>query len=201
MTFLYALKRYVITLFTTVFNRMNMGLSKINIQKKFRSCGLLFIRNYAPKGSVSIGRNCTINSCRLSDPIGGQTRTILLIMEDGKLSIGNNVGISNTAICCSQAVTIEDEVAIGANCKLYDTDFHSIHASERLHGNINVKSAPVRICERAFLGSSVTVLKGVTIGREAVIATGSIVTKDVPAKEVWGGVPARFLKSIGEPDS
>ena len=199
MTIVYALKRYGTTLVTTVLNRILMLCSKISVGKGFRSCGLIFIRNYGSKGSVSIGKNCTINSCRLADPIGGQTRTILLVMEDGKLTIGDHTGISNTAICCSQAVTIEDNVAIGANCKIYDTDFHSIHASERLNGNTGVKSAPVRICEKAFLGSSVTVLKGVTIGREAVIATGSIVTKDVPAKEVWGGVPAKFLKSIDEP--
>lgn len=56
-----------------------------------------------------------------------------------------------------------------------------------------VKTAPVRIGEHAWIGASTTVLAGVTIGRESVVAAGAVVTGDVPPGEVWGGVPARKL--------
>ena len=45
-----------------------------------------------------------------------------------------------------------------------------------------------------FIGSNVTILKGVTIGDEAVVGAGSIVTKDIPAGEIWAGNPARFIR-------
>ena len=45
-----------------------------------------------------------------------------------------------------------------------------------------------------WIGANVTILKGVKIGEGAIIAAGSVVTKDIPAYEIWGGVPARFLK-------
>ena len=61
-------------------------------------------------------------------------------------------------------------------------------------GDINAKTAPIHIKKFAFIGGSCIILKRVTIGENAVVAAGSVVTKDIPDNEVWGGNPAKFIK-------
>lgn len=80
--------------------------------------------------------------------------------------------------------------------KIYDTDFHSTNPHKRLHGNTDVPSKPIHIGERVFIGGHSIILKGVTIGDEAVIGACSVVTRDVPAREIWAGNPAKFIKKI-----
>ncbi len=60
----------------------------------------------------------------------------------------------------------------------------------------NMHHAPVRLGRNVWTGAHVTILPGVTIGDGAIIAAGAVVTKDVPAREVWGGVPARLIRVI-----
>ena len=54
--------------------------------------------------------------------------------------------------------------------------------------------APVAIEDDVWLGTHVVVLPGVTIGKGAIVAAGAVVNKDIPAYEIWGGVPAKFIK-------
>lgn len=195
MKYFYSLERAVITVISTLFNRILLHFSGVEVDRHFRTCGMLLVRNYSGKGKIKLGEGFNANSCYIANPVGGFNKTILYTMENGSIYIGNRVGISNSAICSNSSIVIEDDVCIGAGCRIYDTDFHSINAEERLEGNTNIKTAQVRI-EKAFLGSAVTVLKGVTIGKEAVIAAGSTVTKDIPDREVWGGCPAKFIKKL-----
>lgn len=60
----------------------------------------------------------------------------------------------------------------------------------------NLYPAPIRIGNNVWLGANVTVLPGVTIGDNAVVAAGAVVTKDVPENMIVAGVPAKILKSI-----
>ena len=59
-----------------------------------------------------------------------------------------------------------------------------------------MEHAPIHIGKRVWLGANVTVLAGVTIGNNAIVAAGAVVTKDVPANTIVGGVPAKILKQI-----
>ena len=168
----------------------------INIKygNNFTVNGALFLKG---KGSIEIGENVLINSNYFYNPIGGQTFTSIVVAKKAKLQIGNNVGLSNCAIFCSKEIIIEDFVLIGGDCKIYDTDFHSIYAADRKRiPEIGIKTAPVIIRSGAFLGASSTILKGVTIGENAVIAAKSLVSKNVPANEIWGGNPIKFIKKI-----
>lgn len=85
---------------------------------------------------------------------------------------------------------------IGSGTKIFDTDFHSVLYEDRLNGDRNVTSAPVHICEGAFIGACSIILKGVTIGKHSVIGAGSVVTKDVPDNEIWAGNPAKYVKDL-----
>jgi acetyltransferase-like isoleucine patch superfamily enzyme len=118
------------------------------------------------------------------------------------LRIGNNVGISNSTIFCKNSIIIEDNVLIGANCKIYDSDFHSVDYNDRIEFFINnqidtkAKTASIHIKRGAWIGGHCIVLKGVTIGEKSIIGAGSVVVKNIPDNEIWAGNPAIFRKKI-----
>ena len=149
------------------------------------------------RAAVQLGANCRINSGFAVNAVGGFRRTGLWVGRDGRLTIGSNVGLSSLTIVCVRAVNIEDDVFIGGDCNIYDTDFHSIRSEQRLaRPDTTVKTAPILIGRRSFIGAHSIILKGVTIGAEAVIGAGSVVTKDVPTGEIWVGNPARKVGYI-----
>ena len=89
-------------------------------------------------------------------------------------------------------ITIGDDCLIGHNAMLCTLN-HRLAPENRK----DMHPAPIVIENNVWLGASVTVLPGVTIGENSVIAAGAVVSKDVPANVVAGGVPARVIKEIG----
>ncbi|GAB2544721.1 acyltransferase [Spirosoma aerophilum] len=148
--------------------------------------------------SMTIGEFFVINSGRNHNRIGRQQPCYFIADLDGAIRVGNRVGMSSTALVCHHAITIGDDVTIGGNTVIYDTDFHSLNASQRttFQDNHLARTAPVNIRNRVFIGAHVTILKGVTIGQDAIIAAGSVVTKDVPSGQLWGGNPAQYIRSL-----
>lgn len=181
---------------SNMLNWVRIRLNHVKSAKDVRIYGPLRISN-AEGGTIEIGRKSIVNSSWYSNKSGGgQNRTSLITEGTGKIIIGNNCGISNSTIYSKVSIVMEDNVMIGVNCVIYDTDFHSVDVQNRLNGNRNVKTKPVVIKNGAWIGGHCTILKGVTIGRNSVIGAGSVVTHDVPDSEVWAGNPARFLKRI-----
>lgn len=149
------------------------------------------------KGSIQIKEGAEFRSGPQYNIIGGDTRLCLRTISDGKLTIGKNVGISNSTIVSRSEVIIDDDVMIGGSCKIYDTDFHSIFYNDRIRfPDPNINSKRIWLKQGAFVGAHSIILKGVTIGRHSVIGAGSVVTKNVPDGEVWAGNPAKFVKKI-----
>lgn len=94
--------------------------------------GLINIHGH---GTFKFGKNVCINSSRNSNPIGGDSKTILATLSpEAVISIGDNTGISNSAICAKQEVIIGSDVTIGGSCKIYDNDFHPLDIMDRLRG-------------------------------------------------------------------
>lgn len=113
------------------------------------------------------------------------------ITEGAKLSIGDHTYINRSAsIDCTQEITIGDYCAISDNVQILDSDFHPITYNDKT----STMSKPVHIGDHVWIGRSVIILKGVTIGDGAIIAAGSIVTRDVPARCLVAGNPARVIK-------
>lgn len=194
--FLYKIHRVYWVLIGTLFNKFQMKVSDIYYGKNFCSCGCILFRNYGGKNGIILGDNVYINSNRIADPIGGDTKTILYSSFGGKIILNNHVSISNTTIFSAVSIEIGEGTCIGGNCKIYDTDFHSVYSDDRLHGNINVLCAPIKIGKNVFIGGHCIILKGVSIGDHSVIGAGSIVTCNVPEGEIWAGVPAKFIRRI-----
>lgn len=88
-------------------------------------------------------------------------------------------------------ITIEDHVLIGPQVKLV-TENHPINPIER-RGMI---ASSILIQENAWIGAGATILPGVTIGKNSVVAAGAVVSKDVPENTIVGGIPAKPLKNI-----
>lgn len=146
---------------------------------------------------VICGDNLYIRSCGKYTDTAENRRCKFIVGKDAFLRIGSNVGITASTIVCKKSVVIGDNVLIGGGCFIFDTNFHPIQSKERINPltSNNGEKKPVIISNNVFLGSSCIICKGVTIGENAVIAAGSVVVKDVPANEVWGGNPARFIKT------
>lgn len=194
--FFYRMERLLLVLSSTLYNRFKLYIAKSVIGSNFKSCGNMLIRNYAGKGGITIGEDVFINSARIANPIGGDTKTIIYVEKSAKLLIGNGVKISNTTFFAKCSIEVGERTYIGGGARIYDSDFHSIYPEYRLNGNTHILSAPVVIGKRVFIGSNVQILKGVIIGDDCVVGAGSVVTKSIPAGQIWGGNPAKFIKNI-----
>lgn len=108
------------------------------------------------------------------------------------IHIGKNVVVNFACGFQDQGgIYIGDHVFIGPQVTL-TTINHSIKLAERR----NMKMLPIKICNDVWIGAKATILQGVTIGEGAIIAAGSIVTKDVPSFSIVAGVPAKVIKTI-----
>jgi acetyltransferase-like isoleucine patch superfamily enzyme len=113
----------------------------------------------------------------------------------GSLVLGERVFINTGAtVVANHSIIIGDDCLIGDLVAIYDSDYHPMEPSRP------TRIAPVRLGANVWVGRSATILPGVTIGDHAVIAAGSIVTDDVPARTLVAGVPARPIRSLDVPD-
>lgn len=108
------------------------------------------------------------------------------------LSIGKNVFVNfNCTFLTLGGIVIEDNVLIGPAVKIL-SEGHPLSPAERqslIPGKIHIK-------QNAWIGAGATILPGISIGENAVVAAGAVVTKDVPANTVVAGIPAKIIKSI-----
>lgn len=141
---------------------------------------------------------------------GTHIRGLLLIFKSsGRISIGKNCYIGKgSTLWSADEICIGDNVLISHNVNIIDTNSHEIDYLERSasyqrmlesghpssKGNIETKK--IRIDDYAWINFNVIILKGVTIGKGAIVAAGSIVTKDVPAFSIVAGNPARVIKIL-----
>lgn len=181
-------------LYAKLYNYISLKASNLSYSSYPQMFGKVLVKG---KGRVSIGEGFKVNSSLNSNPVGLSTQSVLLAFESAEIFIGDNVGMSNSLICSMQKVTIESDVLIGGGSQIFDNDFHSIRFQDRLKTpDISIKILPVLIKRGAFIGCNSIIGKGVVIGERSVIAAGSVVSKNVPDDEIWGGNPAVFIKKI-----
>jgi len=108
------------------------------------------------------------------------------------INIGKNVFVNHACTFMDRGgITLEDNVLIGPKVNLITTN-HPLNPSER-RATI---SHPIVIRKNAWIGAAATILPGVTIGENSVVASGAVVSKDVPPNTIVGGVPAKIIKTI-----
>jgi acetyltransferase-like isoleucine patch superfamily enzyme len=109
-----------------------------------------------------------------------------------KLSIGDDTYITASSIIyCANEIEIGSGCAIAWNTTIIDTDFHHIYYPD---GTQNELTAPIRIGNKVWIGCNTTILKGVTIGDNAVIGANTLVNRDVPPNCLAVGNPMRIIQ-------
>jgi acetyltransferase-like isoleucine patch superfamily enzyme len=141
---------------------------------------------------VKVFEFVNLYGCEIGD--GSKIGTFVEIQKGAK--VGKNVKISTHTFIC-EGVTIEDNVFIGHNVSFINDKYPR---STNLDGSIQTetdwKVVPTLVKRGASVGTSSTILCGVTIGENAIVGAGSVVTKDVPPGTVVAGVPARVIRKI-----
>ena len=128
--------------------------------------------------------------------------------EGASVHIGQRCYIGASLLVCAENIVLEDDVVISWGVTIVDHNSHAINWDERKNDILNwqvgrkdwthVIRRPVHIGARAWIGFNVSILKGVTIGHSAIVAAGSVVTRDVPPLTIVAGNPARVVRELGD---
>ena len=156
------------------------------------------VQRWTSKGRIIIEDGCVLVNTPLINLAGVLHECRFVLQSDESIiHIGRGCGLSGVTIMCAMKVILGKNVALGANVTIYDNDMHAINPYLRkFDNNNNVEAKEVVIEDNVWVGAHSIILKGVHIGRGAVIGAGSIVTKDVPPLTIYAGNPAKFIKDV-----
>lgn len=148
-----------------------------------------------PGGEICIGDGCHFisswrraSACCLAWPV-----RLRVFGPGASISLGSGCEISGASITArSTSITLGRNVMLAPNCIIVDSDFHAPWPAERRHLDPGFElDRPVSIGDNVWIGMNSIILKGVSIGQGAIIGAGSVVSRDVPARTVACGAPAR----------
>jgi acetyltransferase-like isoleucine patch superfamily enzyme len=119
------------------------------------------------------------------------------IMNEGELTIGYNLNLNQySRIVCKRKISIGDNVLIARFVSILDHDHHYEGTGENFKITREYVSDEISIGNNVWLGDKVTVVKGVRIGNNVIVAANSVVVKDVPDNVIVAGIPAKIIKEI-----
>ncbi|MEO0161830.1 MAG: acyltransferase [candidate division WOR-3 bacterium] len=128
--------------------------------------------------------------------IGDNTKIGAFVEIQKNAKVGKNCKISTHTFIC-EGVTIEDNVFIGHNVTFINDKYpRATNPDGSMQTDADWKVIPTLVKKGASIGSSATILCGVTIGENAIVGAGSVVTKDVPDNTIVAGVPAKVIRRI-----
>lgn len=190
-------------------------------RKIFPTKVILPFTSFFTSGNLKYGKNCKLDSMNVT--IEGRVNnkvnieigddcfimgTITLLESTANVKIGSRVFIGpGTILFCHKDMEIEDDVMISWGCTLIDTNAHSLKWEQRKNDVLDwikgpehknwsvVESKKILIQSKSWIGFNSIITKGVTIGEGAIVACGSVVTKNVDSFTVVGGNPAAFIKN------
>ena len=170
--------------------------------------GVKFLENLRPYGfpiisrhrsaRIQLGHHVVLNSNPRVN-LAGILREVTLVAAspESEIIIGDHTGLSGTVVYAIKSVRIGNYVNIGVNTVIYDNDFHPLDWQARRDNTMNqVAGSAVVIEDDVWIGGNSIILKGVHIGRGAVVGAGSVVTRDIPEGTIWAGNPAQFIKKV-----
>jgi acetyltransferase-like isoleucine patch superfamily enzyme len=143
------------------------------------------------RGHVRIRSGGTLHIGNKLKVDGRPIATLIQVGSAGRLSIGDDVYINyGVDILASHSVTLGDNVLIGPLCAVVDDDMHDLDSARKR------RQAPIVVESNVWLARGVIVMPGVTIGRDTVVAAGSIVSRSLPAGVLAAGAPARVIRDV-----
>jgi UDP-2-acetamido-3-amino-2,3-dideoxy-glucuronate N-acetyltransferase len=142
--------------------------------------------------NVSLGHFINLYGCTIDD----ETKIGPFVEIQKNAFIGKNCKIQSHSFIC-EGVTVEDEVFVGHGVMFINDKYpRSTTESGGIQTEADWKVVPTVIKRRATIGSNATVLCGVTVGEEAIVGAGSVVTEDVPARTIVAGNPAKVIRRL-----
>lgn len=167
-------------------------LKGVKIGEKVIFNGLPDIRRY-PESKIIIGNNCLLNSAKNSVVFGlRKPCTFATLNKNSEIIIGNNVGLAGVIIVSASKIELCNNVMMGANCMILDTDLHNPDQNKRLLGDTG-PSRPILIRDNVFIGANCHILKGVTIGENSIIGINSVVLNSIPKNSIAIGNPCKLV--------
>jgi galactoside O-acetyltransferase len=151
--------------------------------------------DFTGDGSIHLGEDCILGN------------NFAVRLRESQITVGDRCFIAaGTMVLAARRIEIGNDVLIGEGCYISDNDGHSLDLDIRKQDVANrrkglkvwdgIAAVPVIIGDNAWIAPRSIVLKGVTIGRGAVIGAGSVVTKDVPPMTLAAGNPARIIRTL-----
>lgn len=191
-------QRYWSLALGTLALRLKAKLFAIELGEGVSACGPVILGRWC--GSrISIGSRVSLISSSRRATASTIYAPIRLRTYSSSASIvlSEGVQLSGTSIVArSQEIFIGEYTIIAPNCVIVDSDFHEPWPAERRHLDPGwERDAPVNIGKHVWIGMQSLILKGVTIGDGAIVGAGSVVTRNIPAGAIVGGVPAKQVNS------
>lgn len=192
--------------FYRLFNRLYFYLKGVKYGKNMLAYNKVYLTGYFRHGGqMVIGDDFHLTSGDCINPICRNIRACFhLGSPNTVISVGNRVGMSSPCIWIHERLTIGNNVNIGGNCMILDTDAHQLNhlarrgemSADKNDITATVQTAPVTIEDDVWIGANCQILKGVTIGARTVIGAGSVVTKSIPADSIAAGNPCKVIRSL-----
>lgn len=177
-------------------NIVRLRMYHVNFGRNCVIHGKIYIKLFKT-ASVSIGDNFYCSSGWNINALSTNRRGGFYATHNSSIVIGNNVGMSSPVFWSHLSITVGNNVKIGANSTLIDTDAHSLNYQLRRVPRTDWgEPKPIVIEDDVMLGMNCIILKGVTIGARSIVAAGSVVTKSFPADSLIGGNPARLIRKL-----
>ena len=152
---------------------------------------------------IILGNKVVLNSDFIHSNTALTYRCTLVCGLEGIIEIGDNSQLNGVAITAYKRVVIGKNCQIASGTFIADTDFHPVDPEIRLKEGLghkidhkNVAKAEIIIGDNVWIGWGVTILKGVHIGDNSIIAAGSVVIHDIPARTLFAGNPAVVKKTL-----
>lgn len=181
-------------------NKMKLKINNIQFGLNCALFNSLYIRN---NGNICIGDNFLMTSMGGYNPLCRNIRGAIIADKKANIRIGNHVHVSSPCIWARKSIVIGNDVKIGGDSIIIDSDAHSLNFLDRRIGrddddSRNACSREVVIGNDVLIGTRCIILKGVHIGDRSVIGAGSVVTTDIPADTIAAGNPCRVIRKINE---
>lgn len=193
------------TIFYINWNKFIFYINGIEYGENLKIYNRIYVNKHQ-SANITIGNNFTFSSGNSINPLCRNIRGAIYAPTNSIICIGNNTGISSACLWAKEKIIIGNNVKIGGDCIIMDTDAHNLdymirnsnkkNNEGKLIDHITAESKPISIEDNVLIGTRCIILKGVTIGARSIIGSGSIVTKSIPADCIAAGNPCKVIRYL-----